>query len=249
MAPTKIPALVGHRGWPARYPENTLEGFAAAVGAGARWLECDVQVSADGVPFVCHDLSLKRTAGIDREITEIPAVELISVTVGEGPRFGERYAAVKLAPLTTLITWLETQPQVTLFVEIKRQSLRHFGGESVVRSVLAACQAALKQCAIISFDHVCLGLARTQGAPVIGWATEEFSLEIHQIARTLEPDYLFTSDERFADVHNALNGPWQWAVYQTQDPQRAMQLAAQGADLVETNDIGVMLKSPEFAPP
>lgn len=249
MVPIKIPRLIGHRGWPARYPENTLEGFAAAVGAGARWLECDVQMSADGVPFVCHDLSLKRTTGIDRDITEIPAAELISVTVGEGPRLGGCYADIKLAPFTALIAWLETQPQVTLFVEIKRQSLRHFGGDNVVRSILTAGQAALKQCVIISFDHACLSLARKQGAPAIGWATEESTPQIHHLVHTLDPDYLFTSDERFAGIHNALNGPWQWVVYQTQDPQRALQLAAQGAGLVETNDIGAMLKSPEFASP
>lgn len=245
----KIPKLVGHRGWPAHYPENTLEGFSAAALAGARWLECDVQLSSDRVPFVVHDESLTRTAGINRNVTEMPAAELAKVTVGERRRFGVRYNDTRLPTLVALMAWLVTQPQVKLFVEIKRQSLRHFGRDNVVRQVLSACQGALKQCTIISFDHVCLSLARAQGAPAIGWATEETSPDACHVVDKLNPDYVFTSDEMFADVHNALKGSFQWIVYETQDPRRALQLAARGADFVETNDIGAMLIAPGFALP
>jgi len=246
--PIKIPKLVGHRGWPAHYPENTLEGFAAAAGAGARWLECDVQLSSDRVPFVVHDESLIRTAGINRNVTEMSAEELANITVGERRRFGVRYSDTRLPTLVTLAAWLETQPQVNLFIEIKRQSLRHFGRDDVVRQVLAACQGALKQSTIISFDHVCLSMARAQGAPAIGWATEETSPDACHIVDTLNPDYVFTSDEMFTDVHNVLKGVFQWIVYETQDPRRALQLAVQGANFVETNDIGAMLIAPGFAP-
>ncbi|MGH8414958.1 MAG: glycerophosphodiester phosphodiesterase family protein, partial [Gammaproteobacteria bacterium] len=146
MAPQTTPVLVGHRGWPARYPENTLEGFAAAVKAGARWLECDVQLSADGVPFVSHDDSLKRTAGLDRNITDMRAVELGTITVGERQRFGECYASFTLPRLAALIAWLQTQPHITQFVEIKRQSLRHHGSELVVEKIMQVIRPALKQC-------------------------------------------------------------------------------------------------------
>jgi len=246
--PIKIPKLVGHRGWPAHYPENTLEGFSAAADAGTCWLECDIQLSSDRVPFVVHDESLTRTAGINRNVSEMSAEELANVIVGERRRFGVRYNDTKLPTLVTLAVWLETQPQVNLFVEIKRQSLQHFGRGNVVRQVLAACQGALKQCTIISFDHVCLSLARAQGAPAIGWATEDTSLDTCHVVDALAPDYVFTSDEMFADVHKALHGSFQWVVYETQDPRRALQLAAQGADFVETNDIGAMLIAPGLAP-
>jgi glycerophosphoryl diester phosphodiesterase len=247
IVPTKPPRLVGHRGWPARYPENTLEGFAAAVKAGADYLECDVQVSSDGVPFVCHDVSLKRTAGVDRNITETAARELDSISVGETTRFGERFIDVKLASLSALIAWLGTQPSVTLFVEVKRQSLRHHGTELVIGAIVNALQPALGRCAIISFDHACLAFAHQQGVRAIGWATEKSSSENRRIAVDLKPDYLFTNDAVFMDVHNALEGDWEWIVYETQDPQRALQLAAQGAAFVETNDIGAMLMSPELS--
>ncbi|HKV96623.1 MAG TPA: glycerophosphodiester phosphodiesterase family protein [Gammaproteobacteria bacterium] len=241
MVPQKIPTLVGHRGWPARYPENTLEGFAAAVAAGARWLECDVQLSADHVPFVCHDASLRRTAGRDLDITTTPARELDAISVGEAARFGARFAAVRLARLTALAAWLIHQPGVTQFVEIKRQSLHHHGIQPVVDAVMAALQPALQQCVVISFDHACLVPARRQGAARVGWAVEAAGAQIQGSATDLQPDYMFTDEKLFARMRAALPGPWQWIVYHTEDAGRVLELTTQGAAMVETNDIGTLL--------
>ena len=76
MTSKTLPTLVGHRGYPDRYPENTLISIQAAVEAGAPWFEFDVQLSSDLVPYLCHDDSLKRTAGIDRLIMDMSAKEL-----------------------------------------------------------------------------------------------------------------------------------------------------------------------------
>ncbi|MEO7013819.1 MAG: glycerophosphodiester phosphodiesterase family protein [Dokdonella sp.] len=241
-----IAELVGHRGWPARFPENSLEGFDAAVSAGARWLECDVQLSADGVPFVCHDVSLKRTAGVDRDITDMRAAELDAVTVGERQRFGERHAKVRLPRLEALVAWLQTQSQVTLFVEIKSESLLHHGSALVVDHVMKEICVALGQCSVISFDHACLVLARSQGARTVGWAVEDVTEEARSVADALKPDYLFTDEGLFSEVQAALPGPWQWVPYHTEDAGRAMELARLGAALVETNDIGGLLQALEF---
>lgn len=249
MAPQKIPVLVGHRGWPAQYPENTREGFAAAVAAGARWLECDVQLSADRVPFVCHDASLKRTAGLDHEITALPASELDAISVGESARFGARYTNVKLPRLSAIIAWLLAHPAVKLFVEIKRQSLRYHGVEPVVAKVMQTLQTALSQCVVISFDHACLGLARQQGAPIIGWAVENATDQARQTAAELQPDYLFTDEKLFTRMRGALPGRWQWIVYHTENPERAIELAHQGAAMIETNDIGTLLADPRLQSP
>ena len=55
--------LVAHRGASADYPENSLPALRAALQAGAGAVEFDVQMSADGVPYVIHDPVLMRTAG------------------------------------------------------------------------------------------------------------------------------------------------------------------------------------------
>lgn len=50
-------ALVGHRGWPTRYPENTLDGFMAAADV-ADAVELDVRRSSDGKLVLSHDPDL-----------------------------------------------------------------------------------------------------------------------------------------------------------------------------------------------
>jgi glycerophosphoryl diester phosphodiesterase len=42
-------------------PENTLAAFRVGAGHGYRMFECDVKLSADGVPFLMHDAALERT--------------------------------------------------------------------------------------------------------------------------------------------------------------------------------------------
>ena len=241
MARNIVPTLVAHRGYPARYPENTLIGIRAAVEAGARWFEFDVQLSKDHVPFLCHDASLKRTAGLDRQIMELTAAELAAVDVGEPGRFGARYAGTPPTPLAALIAWLKQQPGVMVFVEIKRQSLHHFGSEVVVERVMQDVGPALGQCVIISFDAPCLAAARLHGAAAIGWALRDAGTATVATATELKPDYLFAGDELFPEAYAALKGAWQWAVYEVQDPAYARRLGAAGADLVETDAIAEML--------
>ncbi len=47
--------LQAHRGGAGLAPENTLEAFANALEIGVSTLECDVHVSADGVPVLSHE--------------------------------------------------------------------------------------------------------------------------------------------------------------------------------------------------
>jgi glycerophosphoryl diester phosphodiesterase len=47
--------LQAHRGGAALAPENTIEAFANALAIGVSTLECDVHISADGVPVLSHE--------------------------------------------------------------------------------------------------------------------------------------------------------------------------------------------------
>ena len=75
----QLPKVIGHRGAMAYAPENTLESFREARHRGATWVEIDVKLTADGVPVVLHDESLKRTTGVDRLAAETPRAELPSL--------------------------------------------------------------------------------------------------------------------------------------------------------------------------
>ena len=72
----KLPKVIGHRGAMAYALENTLESFREARRRGATWVEIDVKLTADGVPIVMHDASLKRTMGVDRLVAETRRADL-----------------------------------------------------------------------------------------------------------------------------------------------------------------------------
>ena len=55
------PRWVAHRGAGRLAPENTLAAFRLGASHGYRMFECDVKLSADGVPFLMHDATQQRT--------------------------------------------------------------------------------------------------------------------------------------------------------------------------------------------
>ncbi len=55
------PRWIAHRGAGKLAPENTLAAFRLGAEHGYRLFECDVKLSADGVPFLMHDATLERT--------------------------------------------------------------------------------------------------------------------------------------------------------------------------------------------
>ena len=56
------PRWIAHRGAGRLAPENTLAAFRLGHAHGYRMFECDVRLSADGVPFLLHDDLLERTS-------------------------------------------------------------------------------------------------------------------------------------------------------------------------------------------
>ena len=55
------PLWIAHRGAGRLAPENTLAAMREGARHGYRAFECDVKLSADGVPFLLHDATLERT--------------------------------------------------------------------------------------------------------------------------------------------------------------------------------------------
>ena len=61
MHPWPYPFWIAHRGAGRLAPENTLAALRAGAALGWQMAECDVKLSADGVPFLLHDDTLDRT--------------------------------------------------------------------------------------------------------------------------------------------------------------------------------------------
>lgn len=227
---TSIPLLIAHRGWPARHPENSLSGLSAAARTGARFVEFDVQLSADGVPLAIHDDNLRRTTGVDMSVTDTRAAILRSVVED----------ADLLPTVAETAQWLAGHPTVTAFVEIKRASLRAFGAARLVEALKPALRPAMAQCHFLSFARETVRHARdTLGRPV-GWVVGDWNAQRRREAMALAPDYLFIDPRQLP--HGRLPpGGWLWACYTVDEPDAALELGRRGARFVETDDIGRML--------
>ncbi|KAJ7046853.1 PLC-like phosphodiesterase [Mycena alexandri] len=66
----KLPECWGHRGASARFPENTMASFEAAIRDGVDGIESDVHVSKDGVVVMFHDPTLDRTTNFKGAIKD-----------------------------------------------------------------------------------------------------------------------------------------------------------------------------------
>ena len=62
MSDWPYPLWIAHRGAGKLAPENTLAAFRLGASHGYSAFECDVKLSADGVPFLLHDATLERTS-------------------------------------------------------------------------------------------------------------------------------------------------------------------------------------------
>ncbi|XP_053165899.1 glycerophosphodiester phosphodiesterase domain-containing protein 5 isoform X6 [Hemicordylus capensis] len=65
------PAIIGHRGAPKLAPENTLMSFQKAVEQKVYGVQADVAISFDGVPFLMHDRTLRRTTNVEEVFPEL----------------------------------------------------------------------------------------------------------------------------------------------------------------------------------
>ena len=237
----KAARLIAHRGYPLRYPENTLPGLQTSIEAGAKYLEFDIQLTRDRIPVLYHDASMRRTSGIDRLIMDLSAEELEFIDAGEPDRFGRQFKSTRIPSLALVVEMLSNHPAVQAFVEIKWESLAYFGVATVVDAVMACIRDYPRQFIVISFDYDCLQYARRSGSNPIGWAIETTDNNTLKMLASLRPEYLFTSVAKYSALRKALPGSWQWALYHATGPEQENAMLAAGADLVETDAIVEML--------
>lgn len=233
------PCIVGHRGYPKCYPENSLRGALAAIEAGAHAVEIDVHLTKDGLPIVLHDVTLARTSEskITRAVQALNFTEIEGVSVHEPKRFGDRFEPT---PLCTLKAFCEgyAHTKSPLFIELKVDSLSAFSAEEYLRQVLEASLAiATHQLFIISYSRDIVRLAKERFAVQVGWVLESLDQDILNIAQQFKPDIVICDIGDILDLNVLEQAPWHWFIYDIVDPDIAKALAARGTKYIETWDV------------
>lgn len=72
---------ISHRGLDG-YPENTYIAIEAAIKAGYRAVECDIQITKDGIPVLSHDKTIDRCSNGVGKISDMNYQELLKYDFG-----------------------------------------------------------------------------------------------------------------------------------------------------------------------
>src|SRR5499427_8597118 len=101
------PLAFAHRGGAAHAPENSWRAFEHAVSLGYRYLETDLQATADGVLVAFHDRTLTRVCGQYGRVCRLSRAELSAARV-EGTE-----------PIPVLEDLLAAWPDVRFNLDVK----------------------------------------------------------------------------------------------------------------------------------
>lgn len=109
----------GHRGYRAKYPENTLCSYKAAMDLGVDAIEFDVWLTKDGVPVISHDGNLLRLSGVNAVINDTTLDEIKKIDVGS--YMGEQFRGTQVPTLREALELMhaERPDDLRLGVEIK----------------------------------------------------------------------------------------------------------------------------------
>lgn len=233
--------LIAHRGYMEAYPENSWRGIHAALERGAAWVEFDIQMHSPGRFALLHDAGFQRTAGIPLPLFDASESQLQQISIHEPERLGNKYAPEPLPWLEEVLTRLRHYPSARAMVEIKEESLVHWGLEAVMASLLPLLLPFANQCVLISFSYEALEFAKKHGAIETGWVLHEYDTQSITRASKLHPEYLICDYTRLPRNEPLATGSWTWMVYDITDPKLACHWINRGVDLIETRDIGGLI--------
>ncbi|KRM61258.1 glycerophosphodiester phosphodiesterase [Paucilactobacillus vaccinostercus DSM 20634] len=114
--------IFGHRGYPAKFPENSLSGFSYAIDHAIDGLEFDVHLTKDNIPVIMHDEKINRTTNGRGKIRQYTFDELQQFQLSNG----------ETIPSLEQLLQLVAQRRVYLNLEFKTDRVHYTNIEKIV---------------------------------------------------------------------------------------------------------------------
>ncbi|TCC00283.1 glycerophosphodiester phosphodiesterase [Micromonospora zingiberis] len=231
------PLAFAHRGGAAAGDENTTAAFARAIDLGYRYVETDVQATADGVAVVFHDDTLRRVTGQRGRVAELRWAELASVRVGGA------------AVVPRLDEVLDAWPQVRFNIDVKSDRAvaptvatvgRAGAGERVLLASFS--DARLAKLRALTHGRVATSLG-VRGVVRLRWASltgRRLRLPPSVVAAQVPVRFgrLPVVDRRFLRTAHRLG--LQVHVWTIDEPAEMHELLDLGVDGIMTDHVGVL---------
>jgi len=206
-----------------------MPAFAGAVAAGARWLECDVQFTADMVPVILHDAHLQRLCGLDASINQYRAETVSDLHLHEPERLGRQFINTPILRLTQFLAWFGKQKGLNVFLEIKPDILRYRSPEEVAETLQPLLGPERMGITLISSSATILQILSAHLQYPLGWV-------VKGPAPAVEIQYVFLKEAMLELLaHSYHQQGVQVAAYTVDEPDRFHKCLDRGADLIETN--------------
>ncbi|MFC6254191.1 glycerophosphodiester phosphodiesterase [Secundilactobacillus hailunensis] len=114
--------IFGHRGIPAKFPENSMQGFRYAIEHNVEGLEFDVHLTRDRLPVIMHDEKINRTTNGKGRICDYDYEQLVLFKLSNGESIPTLYDLLELV----------RNADVILNLEFKTDKIHYRGIEEIV---------------------------------------------------------------------------------------------------------------------
>lgn len=256
LASSTRPLVIGHRGFCAFAPENTLPAFNLALEAGVDLVELDYRQSADGQLVVIHDADLDRTTdarlrwgGKNIRVQDKTAWEIRSLDAGGW--FDPKYAGTRIPLLGEALDLI--QPRAIALLERKAGEVeaisrllesKRMAGRVVVQSFdwgfLRALHERLPHLPLAALGPLS-GLPGVKRAPgVFGQLTGRW---LKALGKTGARVVVWNKQLSKAAVRQAHQEGLQVWIYTINHPELACRLLDFGVDALITNNPAVIWKA------
>ena len=123
--------ITAHRGGAWKAPENTISALQYTIDSGADYAEIDVQETKDGELILLHDDSLKRTAGVKKNVWDMTLKQVEKLDGGAS--FHKKFRGEKIPEFTEALKFCKGR--LDLNIEIKYNGKNKGIVNKVVRAI------------------------------------------------------------------------------------------------------------------
>ena len=226
----------GHRGYCAKYPENTMISYEAAMDLGVDAIEFDVWLTSDKVPVLIHDGNCLRTCGVDVHVRDLTLSEVKKLEPAYEAKFGDTYKGqgVTIPTLEEVLKKrAEKRPDLMLGVEIKEYTEENCD----ITVAMLKEYGVFDQCFFYAFDADIIKYLRTKyNARTMGYPDfqmRNYQPDSYSYYAELGLSLSFVKSEIFP-IYEAKGLPMHMYCADTEEDVRMC--IEKGADLITAND-------------
>jgi glycerophosphoryl diester phosphodiesterase len=237
------PLLIGHRGYPAKFPENTLAGFEGAIQAGCDMIELDVTLTKDRKVVVIHDDTLDRTTTGKGPVRGHALEEIKALDAGSW--FDARFTAERVPELSEVVRL--TAGRCVLNIEIKESAFEaSYPADAIEHQVveLVKTSRATDRVIISSFDKRILQRIAAMDAPLAvayisdhGADKSVLEMLLKMRAFSWHPRFKVLTRDQVDMLHGAGLKVFPWTINTRAEAEKVLAL---GVDGLICNDLRVM---------